>query len=199
MTEGEAIIVQKVPSAVARSRGRLTGTELARILKGSKRAEVLQDPLAATRSFGILSGVPHATLTGLLKALGRAGCTRGGTRPELTNLGSEVMWRRRTVRLDVAEVHERQRRTRDSGPGGATAELLTDSQQVTLTLLKSIRLEAAREQEIPAYRIAPNRVLEALVRSAPRSDPDAWLEVNGIGPKTVDAMIELFADALHTS
>ena len=197
MTEGEAIIIQKVLSAVARSRGRLSGAELARILKGSKRADTLQDPLATTRSFGILSGVPHATLTRLLKALQRAGCTRGGTRPELTNLGSEVMWRRRTVQLDVAEVHERPSESRAAVPGGASAALLSDSQQATLTLLKSIRLEAAREQEIPAYRIAPNRVLEALVRSQPRKDPDAWLSINGIGPKTVDAMIELFGDALQ--
>ena len=199
MTEAESVLAQKALSAVARSRGRLTVVEIARVLRGSRRAEVLADPLAETRSFGILAHLSHAAVTSFLEALRRAGCMRGGARPELTHEGVEVMWRRRTVMLDVPEVASKAQRREAKGAstGAASAPLLDGDQREVLEALKAIRLDAAREREVPAYRVATNRVLEALVRAPPDDDRDAWLGVKGIGPSSVDPLRELFSEALY--
>ncbi len=121
LTEGEVTVVQKVLSGVVRSRGRLTTGDLSRLLKGSNRPEILADPLAESKSFGILRRVSHPMLVALLKALERAGCTTG-RRPQITARGADVMWRRASVRLAMPPFEERGSLRGDDDPdGGGTA------------------------------------------------------------------------------
>jgi DNA topoisomerase-3 len=63
--------------------------------------------------------------------------------------------------------------------------------------LKRWRLAEARKRSIPAFRIFSDRVLAAIAAQAP-TDPQALLNVKGVGPKSVKtyggAVLTLTAD-----
>ncbi|MCB9730646.1 MAG: ATP-dependent DNA helicase RecQ [Deltaproteobacteria bacterium] len=193
LSEDEEIVVQKALSAVARASGRVARTELARVLRGDPRPEVASSPLAETKSFGILSDHTHTRLMALLSALDDAGCTTG-RRPTLTPLGHDVMWRRRSVELALAPERPSRRGTASSPPVVHSAE-----ERDLLDALKEARLQAAREAGLPAYCIATNRVLEALVAAPPEPTLSAWLAVRGVGEKNVDVMRAAFEPVLASA
>ena len=190
LTADELVMVQKTLSAVARSQGRLGIADLARVLRGSTRGEILADPLAGSRSFGMLSDMGHATLTALLSSLLRSGCTEG-KRPRLTELGRDVMWQRRQVELDIPALQ-----SGASGSRTGPAKPLTTEQLALLDRLRAARLVAAEDNGVPAFRIASNRVLEALAARPPDDSTEAWLTIKGVGPKNVMPMREVFGPVL---
>ncbi|MGM0578813.1 MAG: RecQ family ATP-dependent DNA helicase [Myxococcota bacterium] len=191
LDDDEVVVVQKVLSAVARSRGRLGVRQLAWILRGSERPEIADDPLAHSRSFGILADHPQRMITGLVKELGRAGCT-AGRRPVLTDLGADVMWRRARVRLAVPPLQPK----RKSG-GGDPGPSLDEAGRRLFERLEEARLQAARSRGVPAYVIATNKVLAALAASPPPAEPeDAWLAIKGVGPTNVTAIRDTFEPVL---
>lgn len=187
------MVVQKVLSAVARSKGRLGAAAVARVLRGSNRAEVVTDPLSSTKSFGILRGVSHPTLTTLIRALRDAGCIEG-QRPILTSVGADVMWRRGEAALAMPPFAPKATRHASSRSGGATEppRALTADQNALFEALKAARNEAATERGVPAYRIATNKVLEALLSLSSGADREAWLSLRGVGPVNVDPLREVF-------
>ncbi len=189
-SEDEAVIVQKVLSAVARSQGRLAPTSLAQLLRG--HATMLQDPLATSKSFGLLASMGQTQLTTLIRALGRAGCTTG-RRPELTPLGTEVMWRRKDVMLDLPPFSE------GAAPAPAGASLVDPDAKALFDRLREARQAAASERGVPAYVIASNKVLEALSVERPQGDRHAWLTIKGVGPNNVDGLREVFLPVLEAS
>jgi len=196
LDEDEEIIVQKVLSAVARAQGRLAARTLARVLKGSRSHEVLKDPLAATKSHGILSTLSEAALVGLLGALARAGCTTGRY-PTLTPRGIEAMWRRVQLELDVAPFAEKRparRATAAAPPPGAPLDPATEDR---LRQLKQARFAAAQERGVPAFVVASNKLLEQLATLEPDASRDGWLRVKGVGETNVDPLREVFLPVLQ--
>ena len=195
LEEEEVIVVQKVLSAVARSKGRLGAADVARILRGSNRAEIVTDPLASSKSFGILRGMSHPTLTALIRALRDAGCIQG-QRPVLTPVGADVMWRRSEAALAMPPFSPKATSRSRKGSKGGTAtnppRALTADQRSLLDALKEARKEAAAERGVPAYRIATNKVLEALLSLSCGADRETWLALHGVGPVNVDPLREVF-------
>ena len=207
LDEEEEVIVQKALSAVARARGRLSARTLARVLKGSRSREILADPLVATKSHGILAGLSEATLLALLGALARAGCTMG-RHPVLTPLGTDAMWRRARVSLDIPPFGERPvaaARSTAIKPGAGSPRVREDAlgplDEADLDLfrqLKQRRFEAARERGVPAFVVASNKLLEQLVTARPGASRDAWLALKGVGEVNVDPLREVFLPVLAT-
>jgi ATP-dependent DNA helicase RecQ len=195
LEEEEVVVVQKVLSAVARSKGRLGAADVARILRGSNRAEIVTDPLASSKSFGILRGMSHPALTALIRALRDAGCIQG-QRPVLTPVGADVMWRRGEAALAMPAFSPKSTGRSGKAPRSGTASepprTLTADQRSLFEALKGARKEAAAERGVPAYRIATNKVLEALSALSCGADRDTWLSVHGVGPVNVDPLREVF-------
>ena len=195
LEEDEVVVVQKVLSAVARSKGRLGAADLARILRGSNRAEIVTDPLAASKSYGILGTMSHPTLTALIRALRDAGCVKGH-RPILTPIGADVMWRRGEVALAMPSfVPRASKRSAKRGVKGAASVAprdLNPEERALLEALKEARKEAAMERGVPAYRIATNKLLEALLSLNSGQDRETWLAISGVGPVNVDPLRDLF-------
>ncbi|MDP6946335.1 MAG: RQC domain-containing protein, partial [Myxococcota bacterium] len=191
LEEAEIVIVQKVLSAVARSKGRLGAADLARVLRGSNRSEIVTDPLASSKSFGILAEMSHPTLTALVRALADAGCLQG-RRPVLTPVGADVMWRRNTVALAMPPFEPKVRTARRSGTATRPPRELSRDQRDLLDALKEARREAAGERGVPAYRIASNKLLEALLDLGAGADKETWLAVSGVGPVNIDPLREVF-------
>ncbi len=187
LDEQEQIVVQKALSAVARADGRLSNSAICRILLGSKRPDVLSDPMAQTRSYGQLSGFGHETIRRLLVALEQARCTQG-QRPRLTASGYEVMWGRQSVDLGVGPLIAKRGRRASASTSICTDDIDTE----LLEQLRAARLEAARDLEVPAYVVASNKTLEGLAALLPEPNDEAWLTVHGIGPKKVEPLRDLF-------
>jgi ATP-dependent DNA helicase RecQ len=187
LDEDEQVVVQKALSAVARSDGRLSNTAIARILLGSTRPEVLSDPLAESRSFGQLRAYGQEPVRKLLAALSDAKCT-AGQRPRLTTSGYEVMWGRQSVDLAVGPLTAK-RAKREST---AVTFLADDVDSDLLDELRAARLEAARDQDVPAFVIASNKTLEGIAALRPEATDEAWMTVHGIGPKKVEPLRDLF-------
>ncbi|MCC6622460.1 MAG: ATP-dependent DNA helicase RecQ [Deltaproteobacteria bacterium] len=198
LTPDEQVVVQKALSAVARSQGRLDKKALAKILWGSKTADVLADPLAATKSYGILKGMPDATVRRLLAELQRAGCTTGKA-PTLTDRGRDVMWGKRAVELGMAPFGGGTAKTATSTAApkvGAAADDagLGPAETERLRTLKARRQEVAKERGVPAFVVASNALLERLAALRPGASTHEWLEVKGVGDKNVDLLREAFSD-----
>ena len=195
IVEDEVIVVQKVLSAVARSKGRLGAADLARILRGSNRAEIVTDPLATSKSFGILGVMSHPMLTALIRALRDAGCV-SGHRPVLTPLGADVMWRRSEVLLAMPPFSPKTQGARKRGASRGVATTppreLSADERALLEALKAARKEAAFERGVPAYRIATNKLLEALLGLKHGADRESWLAISGVGPVNIDPLREVF-------
>lgn len=51
--------------------------------------------------------------------------------------------------------------------------------------LKKWRWDQAREQDLPAYRIMPNRTIQNIADTCPGNE-DELLSINGIGPATLE-------------
>jgi ATP-dependent DNA helicase RecQ len=222
LKEDEAVTVQKILSAVARASGRLTPRGLVEVMRGVEGREAEGDPIRASRSFGILEGMDARTLSKVLDALGDAGCWRG-SRPTLTPLGAEVMWRRASVALAVGPFTERGAERAKGGLGedrrggvtgwrakGGGAKVSASSARPTSTkgtataedearlqALRARRLELAKEEGVPAYRIASNQVLENLLSLPADAPRERWLSVRGVGERTVDALREAFRHLLR--
>lgn len=194
LSEDEEVLAQKVLSAIARSRGRLSVTQLARVLRGVDHADLGDEPLRATPSWGLCGEYGHNDLTAFIKALGRAGCTRG-RRPELTRVGVEVMMRRAQVEVDapVCEPRRRPRKTASSPP----LDLDHEAREL-LERLKAKRLELAKERQVPAYVVATNRVLTQLATVKPADARADWLALDGVGEKSVDPLRDAFAELISS-
>ncbi len=68
---------------------------------------------------------------------------------------------------------------------GRTEEPLSEAEQALFEQLRELRRELAQQEQQPAYIIASDRSLRALVRARPRS-PQELLEVHGFGPAKVE-------------
>jgi ATP-dependent DNA helicase RecQ len=208
LSEAEVVIVQKVLSAVARASGRLTTRALIEVLRGVAGRETAGHSIVASRSFGLLATMDARSLSSVLDALGVAGCWRGVC-PSLTPLGVEVMWRRAAVPLAVEPFTEvpavragRPARPRTDRPAphlaayGVAPGPRSAESDARLEALRARRLELARDEGVPPYRIASNRVLEGLLDLSPEAPREQWLALHGVGERTVDALREAFGHLL---
>jgi ATP-dependent DNA helicase RecQ len=200
----ERVVVQKILSAVARAQGRLSPRAIAQALHGSRVPEVLADPIAQSKSFGLLATMAEGAILSVLRALGDADCWRGRN-PSLTPLGVEVMWQRATVPLAVAAFGESPAHTRRAQAERARATTrraaendaaLGPVEQARLRRLKELRLEAARARGVPAFVVASNRLLLQMSTLSANDDREVWLQVKGIGEGNVDLLRDTFAAAL---
>jgi superfamily II DNA helicase RecQ len=118
----------------------------------------------------------------LLDALIRAGClsVSGGQYPtlSLTELGREVMLKKKVVPLALPEATQPKKRAEKK-----TAKVVeaTDYDAAVFDALKRWRREEATKMGVPAYLVFPDKTLEELARALPESPADL-LGIRGIGP-----------------
>ena len=207
LTEPEEVVVQKALSAVARAKGQLEVKAIARALRGSKATDVIKGPLFGTKSFGMLDELPEATTLALLRALTRAGCIQG-RKPTLTALGTEVMWRRQSVPLEMPPFsHEGLKKKAPSPPADASSGASTTTSQETpeepdstlLRALKQRRLHLAKERGVAPFVIASNALLDRLATLSPDASSDDWLAVKGVGEQNLRTLREAFKPLIDTA
>ncbi|NUN13903.1 MAG: ATP-dependent DNA helicase RecQ [Myxococcales bacterium] len=196
----QTITLQKILSAVARSRGRLNTKDLIALMCGV--SQNLPIDLQNSRSFGVMSGAPPQNLQNVLLELTEQGVLYRSARDclELTHLGVAVMRGEKRLGLTNPDllIHRvgsgELSQTKDGGELGVQDAMLLD-------LLKKTRIEAAKEDGVPAFVVAHNSLLVRLAQIKPVS-PEQLLAVKGIGPVLArrygNRFIETIRDFLHS-
>lgn len=188
----------KALSCVARMRGRFGKTRVSEVLLGQQSKAVLDAGLDRLSTHGLLSDWSRAAVLELLDSLVRAGLTRLSldTYPKLTltEEGAEALRSRGPLFLDYRPPTRASGGKRRSSP--AVAELSDAEASEAYERLRSWRSERAREDDVPAYVVAPNRLLAAIAEARPR-DLDALAQVSGMGSKRVERYGEEIVEALE--
>jgi ATP-dependent DNA helicase RecQ len=186
--EEVTLIVRKALSAVARVKGKLGLTMVAKLLHGDSDPKLERMGLMAVPTFGVLKEKPHTWLVALLRRCVTAGWVAfsSGDRPVvfLTQEGQQVMHGNRSVRLRLplertsrADGNERRRRSVPPPSAGAP---LAEGDEALFQALRAHRLAVAREAAVAPYVIASDRSLRDLAAQRPR-DLGQLLEVYGFG------------------
>jgi len=193
--------VKMVLSGVARTRGRFGKIIVARMLCGSKSAEMSKFGLNGLSTFGLLKRLKQTEVIRLLEDLLAAKLLRqveiDRHRPlvQLTELGDDVM--RGNAELPAtfvlsAELEAKLRSPVQQVAAGAQADKpptappddLPASAPELLESLREWRRQVAGAAGCPAYRVLTNAAMETLAASEPGSE-DELLTIKGIGPYTV--------------
>lgn len=198
-TTAEQLVVRMALSGVARmSRRTQHGWEarfgrgrIVQMLAGSKSQEILSVRLDQLSTYGILRDQGTGYLNSLMRSLSDAGlvCTVTGEYPllTLTPLGDQVMRGESSYQLvwPDPEAGRKEVALKDHGHDGQLYSLLRD-----------LRAQLAKRDDVPSYVVFGNKTLEALARYQPLTTEDA-LHIPGIGAAKIQRYAEPFLEAIR--
>ena len=183
-----------------------------KLLRGEEDEKLARYGLTKAAAFGALASRAEAWITMLLQRCVSAGWVdfTSGEYPllMLTAAGRAVLDGKRPARL-VLPVLEESRKQAGSRRGtqrdrGRTGSMVSDGTpeapgtSARFARLRQWRLEAARRAGVPAYVIAPDRTLQDIAATNPRSLDDLLL-CHGIGERKLDLYGEEILAALRSN
>ena len=189
--EQVSLVVRKALSGVARIHGRYGLSAAVALLRGESDVRLERRDLHLTSTFGILDQFEEEWITRLLRRCITAGWVDfyGGEKPVvgLTEEGIPVMRGERPVRMLLPPLQKvgRPRRGSSSARTGPTPDQLDPEDHLLFEALRNHRLEIARQQGIPPYRVASDRALRDIARLRPTDRVSLQL-ANGIGPNKAE-------------
>jgi len=182
-TEDEIVIIQKALSCVARVNGRFGRARIAQTLVGSRSKEVVDVRLDQLSTYGLLAEQGADYVWSLLDALIRAGCiaVSSGQYPtlSLTELGNDVMRRKKPISLAMPEL--KTKRKKEKAVASDERDAAANYNVQVFEALRQWRREKAAKLGGPAYLVFPDKTLQELARALPESPADL-LNIRGIGP-----------------
>lgn len=194
----QTIAVKKVLSCVYRMRGRFGKGRVAQVLKGS-RAQALSDfGLTSLSTYGLLADWSIDEITELIQRLIKAGCiaSEGIDYPVVTlsAFGEKVM--RGTATLSLPPVRSKKPvRPGAAPPAGRDRpfeqELDQSYDAALFEKLRALRARLSKRDEVPAYVVFNDRVLESFATVKPASKA-AMLAISGVGEKKFEKYGKLF-------
>ncbi|MAI80932.1 MAG: recombinase RecQ [Deltaproteobacteria bacterium] len=189
--EQVSLVIRKALSGVARIHGRYGLSAAVALLRGKSDPRIERRGLHHTSTFGILDQFDEEWITQLLRRCITAGWLDffGGEKPviALTENGIAVMKAERPARLLLPPLSRPGRtRSRARGPDSThTADVMDPADTTLFEALRNHRLEVAREEHIPPYRVASDRALRDIARLRPEDRLNLQL-ANGIGPNKAE-------------
>jgi ATP-dependent DNA helicase RecQ len=218
-TEAEWLMIQKILSCVARMRGRYGRARVVQVLLGSRAKELRDSHLTELSTYGILQGIPRATIDTYLEALLAADCLQviGDEFPklDLTARGQSVMRRQQTIQLALpgdapASVTARTparvaaatvpalppeavlpSTTAAIAATAATALSTSPCDADLLERLRAQRTRLARAEAVPPYCVFTDHTLREMATRLP-ADRTALLQIYGVGAAKVRKYGEIF-------
>jgi ATP-dependent DNA helicase RecQ len=170
-SDHETVVLQKLLSAVARSRGRLSNNDLISLVRG--KAKTTDADLLASKSMGILKDQSTAYIKAIVAELRNCGALAASKHSPkhriLTPLGAQIMTREVRVKMALPQCP-----TKPVQPVPSSDPALFDA-------LVTLRRQLATEEGVAPFMVAHNTLLEELARTKPVSH-QALQQVRGIGP-----------------
>jgi ATP-dependent DNA helicase RecQ len=187
LSPDEVLVVRKLLSAYARSKGRLTQSDVASLVRGI--GDALPLDLQESRSFGILAGRTAKALVALSRSLQDAGALEPGpggkARPVLTAYGVSVMKGDRPIQVAFPAT-----------TGAATPDEAAEYDTALFDRLREVRAARAAEDGVPAFIVAHDSLLRLMAASRPTS-AEALLQVKGMGPAKLETYGQMWLEALR--
>jgi ATP-dependent DNA helicase RecQ len=194
-TRPEAVtLARQLLSGIARCNGKFGVGTVAEVLAGGQDERLVRWGLDRLSVHGILRPRPTKQIIAMLHQLLEAGLARQRNhdgvlrRPliELTPLGIEVM---KGSQAPPATLDEFLPRSSPPAPSRPRIEVQEEFQADPATIarfekLRGVRLQLARDRQLPAYCICHDSTLKLIAQTCP-TDADALESVKGMGPMKV--------------
>ncbi len=187
------ILVQKALSAIIRTEQKIGIHMLIDVLRGSKRLEIIEKGYDKIKTFGVGKDLSHTQWNGYLLQMLQLGCFEivynQGNILRTTDFGLSVLRNQRDIQLHEAiveptSVGDKSKRRKSTTPGLANrtianTELLSENDQL-FESLRRLRKEIADREDVPAYIIFTDKVLDEMVKRRPL-DVSSFGSVEGVG------------------
>jgi ATP-dependent DNA helicase RecQ len=111
---------------------------------------------------------------------------------QITRLGASVATGEDTFSLREIDISKP---TRKAKKRKAEKLPVAEGDQDLLAALKSLRLELAREKNVPAYVVFPDATLMEMARERPAT-LDEMADINGVGPRKLEGFGKMFLDEI---
>lgn len=196
---------QKILSSIHRQGERFGGEYTARVLTGNPDERVTRNGHAQLSTYGLLKDHPMSMVQDWIGDLLRQGfLERDGEYHTLTitPLGRKLLKSEGTVRLRLAVSDQPDSSEYQRASSGRTRrpEKKDSMEGVDVGLfeeLKHVRLDLAREREVPPYIIFGDSALREMARLRPTTD-EGFRAVRGVGDKKFDDFGEAFMEVIAT-
>ena len=189
---------QMILSCVKRIQDRLGysvgGTLVVQVLRGSQDKRVLELGLDQLSTYGLLRQSSKAAVNDWVDCLESQGYLR--TNPshstlELTDRAGEVLFSGKRVEMPVRKAKEA------TAPAAKTVPAPAEADEGLADYLKSVRMDIAREERVPAYIVFSNATLMDMARKRPHTQAE-FLEVSGVGAMKAERYGGRFLEAIRT-
>ena len=205
----DALTVRKLLATVARMGAPGSRSMVARVATGHADNDVRHLRYDRLSTFGILAGWTEREVERLTDALADAGALLarfeeravGGVERSyrtyaLTDLGRAVMRGEDPEFKMVYPKAPRPARSTRAEHGGSKSGGRTDLNRELLAHLKDVRARLARDADVPAYVVAPDRTLEEMAAVRPTSKA-ALVAIHGMGPERARRYGHALLDAVR--
>ncbi len=191
VSEDDALLVRKALSGLARVRGQVGMTAVAKMLVGKKDAMLQRWRFDQLSTFGLLSAHGLEWVTALLRRLVTAGYAVVSAddypKPLLTARGVAVMKGEAPVQcLPPPKTKPKRARAASRSASAADEPPLSSAEGERFERLREVRSGLAEERGVPAYVVCTDRTLREIARRAPASE-DELLACKGMGPARVES------------
>ena len=184
------MIAQKILSAVIRTGERFGAGHVAKVLRGAKTKQVLQNGHDRLSVYDIVDDYSESQLREVITVLvGRGLLANTGEYPTLsvTDKGREALLPGASVSVPMLETA-----ALDHGPG----ELATEYDSALFGKLRSLRLRLAQERGVPPYTVFTDATLQQMARHYPQSD-ETFLRISGVGEAKLQRFGAVFLEVIR--
>ena len=190
------VSAQKVLSAVARTKEKLSLDMIVDFLKGNERIGELDPGLLKIKTFGIMDNLSRKKIREIIAHLLRenvveTAAAQGGSILKLNENSRAVLFDNKRVRISIAETGKTadKKKKNEAVPAAPFDEAL-------FNLLKNLRKTVADKKAVPAFVVFSDATLREMCRVKPTNNEE-FLEVSGVGIKKLEEYGPVFLKAIN--
>lgn len=177
------IIAQKALSAVARLKGQESIGIVIDVLRGAQNSGIYDKGYQNIKTYGIAKDIPWLDWKQYITQLINQGyleiAFHENNKLQLTPFAKEVLFNGKKVALaNLVEVEKVQKEQK--------TKTTKASKNSLFERLRQLRLQIAREEEVPAYQIFNDATLKEMEAERPMSDEE-FIKINGVGRRKLEA------------
>lgn len=193
VSDADALLVRKALSGVARAHKRAGLVAVAEMLCGQNHDRLRRLGFTRLSTFGLLADFPKPWVQALLRRLMTAGLVDITPDeypvPFLTEGGWLTMRGDQPVRVlppgpGAGQPKKKQKGRRKTS--GVTVDALSGADAALFEELRKVRMDLARERDVPAYVVCHDRTLAEIALHRPMTR-NQLAEIHGMGPARIDA------------
>ena len=191
------ILAQQALSALARLKERVGISTLIDVLRGSGKQEIISKGYHQIKTYGVGRSISAFHWQQYLIQLLHQGCIEIDYEQDqhlkITETGKEILFKGRQIMLfKPDEIEKKIKENIEKAKEKPKSEVLKDE---LFESLRKIRLDLAREKNIPPYVVFNDATLQEIATKRPKTE-DEMKQISGIGEKKYELYGQIFIDAI---